>query len=50
MISLGWILRSYISRSKRMNIIFTALVIFYFVLASKLLVLNFTVTKVSPFF
>lgn len=46
---LGWILSSYIRRPKRTNIIFTALVIFYCVLASEWLVLNFTVTKVSPF-
>lgn len=50
MISLGWILSSYIRRPKRKNVIFTALVIVYCVLASNLLVLNFTVTKVSPFF
>ena len=33
-----------------MSVIFMALVIFYFVFASKFLVLNFTITRVTLFF
>ena len=33
-----------------MSIVFMALVIFYFVFASKFLVLNFIITRVTPFF